>query len=165
MIILHANKEYQGLHCLLNTFKIMSCFIVVGFFWMIMNFFHNKNWFVFAVVFMRFKESRVYPGGIFSAVCSCIAVCHGFVLNRNSVSFIIPKFCEISEEIILWKVIVYRNMGSEWWMVYCHGINKQTQKQLFNWPVWEVTTWPLVSSSALHLPPCWKSLKNFFILK
>lgn len=141
MIILHANKEYQGLHCLLNTFKIMSCFIVVGFFL-------NDNEFFFTIkidLFLQWfschsEKVWVYPRGIFGAVCSCIAVCHGFVLNRNSVSFIIPKFCEILDETILWKVIVYRNMGSEWWMVYCHGINKQTQKQLFNWPVWEVTT-------------------------
>lgn len=57
------------------------------------------------------KKVWVFPRGIFSAVCSCIAVCLGFVLNRNSVSFIIPKFCEMLEETILWKVIVYRNLG------------------------------------------------------
>lgn len=135
--------------------------------------FLNDNEFFFTIkidLFLQWFSCRsekvwVYPRGIFRAVCSCIAVCHGFVLNRNSVSFIIPKFCEILDETILWKVIVYRNMGSKWWMVYCHGINKQTQKQLFNWPVWEVTTWPLVSSSALHLPPCWKIFKKFLYFK
>lgn len=112
------------------------------------------------------KKVWVFPRGIFSAVCSCIAVCLGFVLNRNSVSFIIPKFCEMLEETILWKVIVYRNLGSEWWMVYCHGINKQTQKQWFNWSVWEIPACPLlVSSSALHLAPCWKSLKKTLYFK
>lgn len=127
MIILHANKEYQGLHCLLNTFKIMSCFIVVGFFWMIVKLFFTIKIDLFLQWFScRSEKVWVYPRCIFRAVCSCIAVCHGFVLNRNSVSFIISKFCEILDETILWKVIVYRNMGSEWWMVYCHGINKQT---------------------------------------